>query len=134
MSDVPPSPTPKDPALVAIGNRMRWARELIYPSQTVFANMLGIGRSTLNKIENGERAITLATLILAGNQLWTGADYLLYGDINNVHDELRKALLRLHPELLSSQPVMPTRRLRQPRHPHQAPPPLARLQGGRGSA
>lgn len=87
-----------------IGLRLRWARELFYPSQTEFARVMGVTPSTINKIENGERALNVVNIISAANKLRCGTEYLLTGDVRGVDRDLRRLLIRQHPELLQSTP------------------------------
>lgn len=109
---------------VMIGKRLRWARELIYDTQAEFARALDVDKSTINKIENGDRSLSIETLIYAANKLQTGADYLLFGELLGVDPELRERLVQRHPELYAAPPI-PARR-RKPKGDPPALPPQVR--------
>lgn len=99
------------PTYEAIGRRLKWARELVYPTQSEFARVLEIDKGQVSKVERGERAMSLITLIYAANKLRTGSDYLLFGELAGVDRELRTLLIQRHPELLQEQalPIQPKR-------------------------
>lgn len=90
-----------------IGQRLRWARELVYDSQAEFARAMGIDKSQLSKMESGQRALSLANLLTAGNKLRTGTDFLLTGNIAGVDRALRILLVQRHPELAELSPPLP---------------------------
>jgi transcriptional regulator with XRE-family HTH domain len=83
-----------------IGKRLRWAREQIPLTQAELARSLDITVVTLSKAENGQRALSILSLITAANRLRTGTEYLLTGDLVAVEPELRERLVLAHPELL----------------------------------
>lgn len=100
-----PGPASDPNALEAyrrIGQRMRWARELMYDSQQDFARVMGLSATTLAKVELGQRSLSVLSLMTAGEKLRTGTDFLLQGDLRLVNSPLRHFLIERHPELLSA--------------------------------
>lgn len=87
-----------------IGLRLKWARELVYPTQAAFARALGLDKHSVAKIETGKRPIRLVNLITAANKLRTGTEYLLTGNLAGVEPELQRLLMQRHPELLQAPP------------------------------
>ena len=90
---------PRDPTLVWIGRRLRWARQHVYASPAEFARVIGTTTAKLREIEEGDRALTLSQLISAANKLRCGSDYLLMGELRLVDPALRGLLVKRHPEL-----------------------------------
>lgn len=88
-----------------IGQRIRWARELIYPDKISFAAAMGISPGMLTRVEDGERCLSIFNLIAAGIKLRTGVEFLLTGELRLVQSKLLRGLLRRHPELLEGQLV-----------------------------
>ena len=99
MSDENDTPDKWKPHFVWIGKRLRWARELVYPTQAEFAYVMDMPQATLDKIEKGERMLSVVSLISASNKLRTGSEFLLFGDLTQVDPELRRLLVKKHPEL-----------------------------------
>jgi transcriptional regulator with XRE-family HTH domain len=102
--------TPEDEARIEtyrwIGLRLRWARELVYPTQAAFARALNLDKHALAKIEHGKRPLRLVNLITAANKLRTGTEYLLTGNLAGVEPELQRLLMQRHPELLQMPPPL----------------------------
>lgn len=97
-----------------IGRRIKWARELVEPNRAQFARTLGVDRSTLQKIEDGDRAPSIFNIIDLSHQLRVSPDYILTGDLRGVDGEVAGHLVRHHPELMdrprpaiSSKPAAP---------------------------
>lgn len=115
-------------AYAMIGRRLRWARELVYPSQAAFARAINVDKSTIAKIEKGDRGLTIMTLMLAAQKLRCSADFLLVGELVLVEPSLRANLVKRHPELLEP-PPLPTKAPRPVFEPDWSklaePPPLA---------
>lgn len=84
----------------AIGRRIKWARELVEPNRAEFARTLGVDRSTLQKIEDGDRAPSIFNVIELSHQLRISPDYILTGDLRGVDGEVAGYLVRHHPELM----------------------------------
>jgi transcriptional regulator with XRE-family HTH domain len=61
--------TDRNPALVALGNRIREKRKVRMISQEDFAAMVGLDRSYYGGIERGERNLTVLKLIMIANTL-----------------------------------------------------------------
>lgn len=112
-----------------IGRRLRWARELVYPTGIAFARAMGMDQSLLVKVETGERSISLLNLVTAANKLQVGTEYLLTGDLYNVETSMRRALIDHHPELLTEPWVPDPKAPRQLLVPHR---PRASAGGSRG--
>lgn len=85
---------------IAIGLRLRWARELVYPTTALFGEALGVDKSLISLMENGERSISPLNLVTAANKLLVGTEYLLTGDLSAVEVSMRRALVDRHPELI----------------------------------
>lgn len=84
-----------------VGNRIRWARELVEPNRAEFARLMGVDRSTLAKIEDGSRPPSVFNVLDISHRLRVSADYILRGSLVGVDPELAARLVRQHPELLS---------------------------------
>lgn len=85
---------------VAVGRRLRWARELVYATSKEFSKALGIAPSTYHMIEHGKRSLSTLNLVTAANKLLVGTEYLLTGDLFAVEASIRRELIDRHPELL----------------------------------
>ena len=91
----------------AIGRRITWARELVFPNQSECARLLGVDASTLNKIEKGDRAPSVFLIMSLSNRLRVSTDFLLKGVLNGRTDEeMALRLAALHPELVLQQQDM----------------------------
>lgn len=103
--------TPEDEARLEtyrwIGLRLKWARELVYPTAAAFARALNLDKHALAKIEHGKRPLRLVNVITAANKLRTGTEYLLTGNLAGVEPELQRLLVQRHPELLQAVPPRP---------------------------
>lgn len=111
-----------------VGARIKWARELVEPNRAEFARLMGVDRSTLQKIEDGERAPSVFNVMDIAHRLHVSTDYILVGSLRGVDGELAAMLVTRHPELLdgsrkatdggtSPKPKKPGRR-RPPEDPH----------------
>lgn len=88
-----------------MGERIRWARELVEPSATVFARVLGLHRSTILKIEDGSRAPSLRLVFDISRRLRVTSHYILTGSLSDADPEIAHWLLHFHPELRGLQPL-----------------------------
>jgi DNA-binding XRE family transcriptional regulator len=84
---------------IAIGQRIRWARELVEPNRAEFARTMGVDRTTLQKIEDGDRAPSVFAVIEISHRLRVSTDYILLGTLRGVDGELAARLLEAHPDL-----------------------------------
>lgn len=84
-----------------IGQRILWARELVEPNRAAFARGLGVDRSTIRKIETGERPPSIFAVLALSHQLRVTPDYILIGRMRDVDGELAAELGARHPELRS---------------------------------
>lgn len=82
-----------------IGERIKWARELVEPNRAAFARAMGVDRSTLQKIEDGDRPPSVFNVIDIAHKLRVTPDYILKGTLKGVDGELAGYLVALHPEL-----------------------------------
>lgn len=82
-----------------IGSRILWARELVEPNRAQFARDLGLDRSTVQKIEDGDRPPSVFNVIDFAHHLHVTTDYILIGSMRGVDGELAAALAAAHPEL-----------------------------------
>lgn len=83
-----------------IGDRIRWARELVIPNRAEFARLEGIDPSTIAKIEDGTRPPSVFNVIGFARRLRVSADYILFGSMQGVDSELAALLAHHHPELI----------------------------------
>ena len=84
---------------IKIGDRIKWARELVEPNRSEFARLLGVDRSTLQKIEDGDRPPSVFNVIDLAHRLRVTPDYVLRGSLRGVDGELAGMLVARHPEL-----------------------------------
>lgn len=96
--------TPDDIATIQkdIGRRIKWARQLVEPNRAAFARLMGVDRTTLQKIEDGDRAPSIFNVMEIAHRLRVTPDYILLGSLKGVDGELAARLVALHPELLHS--------------------------------
>ena len=90
-----------------VGQRIQWVREMLMPNRAECARLLGVDKSTLAKIESGERAASIFNIIELANRFRCSTDFLLRGLlIAKTDEELALALAARHPEL-----VLPPKRM-----------------------
>ena len=82
-----------------IGQRLRWVREIIYPNRAEFAREIGLDRTTVQKIEDGDRAPSVFNVLEFCHALHVSPNYLLLGSMQGMDGELAAALAARHPEL-----------------------------------
>jgi transcriptional regulator with XRE-family HTH domain len=82
-----------------VGERIKWARELVEPNRAAFARAMGVDRSTLQKIEDGGRPPSIFNVIDIAHKLRVTPDYILKGSLKGVDGELAGMLVAQHPEL-----------------------------------
>lgn len=112
-------PTSYTEVQAAIGMRIKWARELVEPNRAEFARVLGVDRTTVQKIEDGQRPPSIFNVLDFAHRLRVSPDYILTGSLRGVDGELAGLLVSRHPELVckdtetgdgtSSQPRKPKR-------------------------
>lgn len=83
-----------------IGERIRWARELIEPNRAALAREMSVDRSTLAKIEEGSRPPSVFNVLDLAHRLRVTTDYILTGSLKGVDGELAAMLASRHPELV----------------------------------
>jgi len=82
-----------------IGERLRWAREIIEPNRAAFAREIGVDRTTVQKIEDGDRPPSVFNILSFCHALHVSPNYLLLGSMQGMDGELAAALGARHPEL-----------------------------------
>lgn len=83
-----------------VGKHIKWVRELKEPNQSAAARLIGVVPSTLNKIEEGDRAPSIFNILEIANRFRCSTDFLLRGKLVPEMDQnLALALAALHPEL-----------------------------------
>ena len=87
-----------------IGTRLKWARELVEPNRAEFARWMGVDRTTIQKIEDGDRAPSVFNILEFALALRVTADYLLFGAMRGIDGEMAARLAAAHPELVANQP------------------------------
>ena len=83
----------------AIGARIKWARELVEPNRAAFARAMGVDKSTLQKIEDGDRPPSIFNVLDLAHRLRVTPNYILEGSLKEIDGELAGRLVSLHPEL-----------------------------------
>jgi len=91
-----------------IGQRIRWARELVEPNRAEFARAMGVDRSTIRDIESGRRTPSIFNIIEISHRLRVSEAYILYGSLRDVDGELAGKLALRHPELVAGGPSSDT--------------------------
>ena len=82
-----------------MGSRIRWARQLVEPNRAAFARKQQVDRTTLHKIEDGDRAPSVFLVAELSHKLRVSTDYIILGTMRGVDGELAAQLLHAHPEL-----------------------------------
>jgi DNA-binding XRE family transcriptional regulator len=82
-----------------MGSRIRWARQLVEPNRAAFARKLQVDRTTLHKIEDGDRAPSVFLVAELSHKLLVSTDYIILGTLRGVDGEMAAKLLEAHPEL-----------------------------------
>lgn len=89
----------------AVGQRLRWVREIVADSQTQAAELLGTDQSTYSQWENGKRLAPVHKMLEACALWGITLDYLYRGRLGG--DMRRDVELRLvahHPQLVTGEP------------------------------
>ena len=84
---------------VALGERLRWAREMVSGGPTRLAADVGVDTSAIRHIERGVRLPSLHLLQALCHVLRISPQYLLSGSLEAVDLELAARLKAAHPEL-----------------------------------
>ena len=86
---------------VAVGERMRWARELVQPNLSRFARLIGYPVPKVSKVETGAQPIDALLIREYANRLRVTTDYILFGRIQSATMDFEMAwrLLEAHPQL-----------------------------------
>lgn len=101
-----PARTADDKALmVAMGERLRWVREIMFGSQEEAAEHVGVHQTAWSLYERGKRMPDLFNAPRVIAKLRISREYLVEGSLEGVERELAIRLAAAHPEL-----VPPTRR------------------------
>lgn len=87
---------------VAIGSRLREARNMVKLTQEQLAEKVGIGTTYISDIERGAKFPSLSMFINIVDALGVSSDYILRGEIeagkNCVYDDITKKLDGLSPK------------------------------------
>lgn len=87
---------------VAIGSRLREARNMVKITQEQLAEKVGIGTTYISDIERGAKFPSLSLFIKIVDALGVSSDYILRGEIeagkNCVYEELTRKLDGLTPK------------------------------------
>ena len=87
---------------VAIGSRLREARNMVKLTQEQLAEKVGIGTTYISDIERGAKFPSLSLFIKIVDALGVSSDYILRGEIedgkNCVYDDITKKLDGLSPK------------------------------------
>lgn len=84
-----------------IGQRIKWARELVEPNRAEFARAMGVDRTTLQKIEDGDRPPSVFNVMDLAARLRVTPNYILGGSMRGVDGEMAALLAVEHPELVA---------------------------------
>ena len=105
---LPVTREPRPPTYTAIqkdvGNRIKWARELVEPNRAAFARLMGVDRTTLQKIEDGDRPPSIFNVLDLAHRLRVTPSYILDGSMRGIDGELAALLVARHPELVTGIP------------------------------
>lgn len=71
-----------------MGERIRLRREGLYITRDKLAEMAGITPKFMSDIENGNRGCSLKTLAKLSAILMLSTDYILFGDVNQVSEQV----------------------------------------------
>lgn len=82
-----------------IGQRTKWARELVGLTATDLASDIGVDSTVIRVIERGARLPSLHVMMEICHVLRVSPQYLLWGSLVEVDPELAAKLKRAHPEL-----------------------------------
>lgn len=83
-----------------IGQRTKWAREEAGLTATELAADIGVDSTVIRVIERGARLPSLHVMMEICHVLRVSPQYLLWGSLVEVDQELATKLKRAHPELL----------------------------------
>lgn len=83
-----------------IGQRTKWARELVGLTPTELAADIGLDTTAIRHIERGQRLPSIHVLMSLCHTLRVSPQYLLWGSLEAVNPELATKLKHAHPELL----------------------------------
>lgn len=87
---------------VAIGSRLREARNMVKLTQEQLAEKVGIGTTYISDIERGAKFPSLSLFIKIVDALGVSSDYILRGEIeagkNCVYDDITRKLDSLSPK------------------------------------
>jgi DNA-binding XRE family transcriptional regulator len=72
----------------------------VEPNRAAFCRDLRVDRTTLQKIEDGDRSPTVFLVVELSHRLCVSTDYILKGSLMGVDGELAARLIEAHPELL----------------------------------
>jgi DNA-binding XRE family transcriptional regulator len=67
-----------------MGARIRWARELVEPNRAAFARVLEVDRTTLHKIEDGDRSPSVFLVAQLSHRLRVSTDYIILESVRKV--------------------------------------------------
>lgn len=71
-----------------MGERIRLRREKLYITRDRLAEMVGITPKFMGDIENGTRGCSLKNLAKLSDILMISTDYILFGDVNQLNDQI----------------------------------------------
>jgi DNA-binding XRE family transcriptional regulator len=84
-----------------VGKRMLWVRLLVEPNRAEVARWLRVDTSTLAKIEEGDRAPSIFTVMAYARHFRVSHDFLLAARLGPPTDpEIERLLIAHHPELV----------------------------------
>jgi transcriptional regulator with XRE-family HTH domain len=84
-----------------IGERLRWAREAQNITRLNLATYAGIDWTMIRHIEHGRRVPSVFLVMSLCHILRISPQYLLWGVLSGLDEELHTKLAREHPELLA---------------------------------
>ena len=92
----------------AVGERLMWVREHANLTPTELGAHVGVDSSAVRHIERGNRMPSIFLLLSLCHVLRVSPQYVLWGQLDGMDQELQRSLLAAHPELRwagGSQPV-----------------------------
>lgn len=85
--------TPQESRPDKVGPRITALRETLALSKGQFADSVGLDRSTLTKIEQGNEGLSLPKGIAVATLYGVGLDFIYRGDLSDVPEKMRPRLL-----------------------------------------
>lgn len=94
MKKIIESLVPRESSPERVGPRITGARMVLDLSKAQFADAIELDRSTLTKVEKGEKGLDIAKGVRIADLYGFGLDYIYRGDLSDVPLDLRPKLVK----------------------------------------